>query len=305
MFSRRHPFLFFVLISLSIIAASSIVISLIVLTAIKSSTRTEISDSGEKIGVIDIKGYIGDSREIIRDIRHYRENTSIKAIVLRIDSPGGAVGPSQEINREIQKTIPVKKVVASLGSVAASGGYYIAAAASDIMADPGTITGSIGVIMGFTDIHDLLQKIGVTPVVIKSGEYKDVGSPLRSMTTPEKALLQNFTDQVHRQFIDAVAKGRHLDYNKVAAIADGRILTGENAMQLGLVDRLGNLEDAIEWAGQLGGIHGKIKTVYARDKKFSFLKKLLESSLHDIAGQLSAHRLFAGYVLGGIPLGGN
>ncbi len=305
MFSRRHPFLFFVLVFTSITAVASVAIAVIVLTGIRASTQTEIADTGERVGVIDIKGYIGETREIIRHIRHYRDNSHIKAIVLRIDSPGGAVGPSQEINREIQKTIPVKKVVASLGSVAASGGYYIAAAANGIMANPGTITGSIGVIMGFTDVHDLLQKIGIVPIVIKSGQYKDVGSPVRPMTASEKNLLQDFSDQVHRQFIAAVASGRHVAYDKVAAIADGRILTGENAMQLGLVDRLGNLQDAIEWAGQLGGIHGKVKAVYARDKRFTFLKKLAESSLHDIISQLSVHRLFAGYVLQGIPEGEN
>ncbi len=298
MFSRRHPYLHFLLIFSSIVSVSAIVISLIVLTGIKYSTQNDnISDAEEKVGVIEVKGYIADPQETIQDIRKYREDKSIKAIVIRIDSPGGGVGPSQEISREIQRTLQDKKVIASLGAVAASGGYYIASAASGIVANPGTITGSIGVIMGFTDIQGLLQKIGVTPVVVKSGEYKDIGSPVRTMTDSERNLLQTFSDQVHRQFITAIAEGRHLEYEKVATVADGRILTGENAHELGLVDRLGNLEDAIAWAGEMGGITGKVSAVYAKDKKHTFIKRLAESSLHEIMSQLSAYHLFAGYVL--------
>jgi len=281
----------------SIVSVSAIVISLIIVMGIKYSTQDDISDAEEKVGVVEVKGYIADPQETIQDIRRYREDKSIKAIVLRIDSPGGGVGPSQEISREIQRTLQDKKVIASLGAVAASGGYYIASAASSIVANPGTITGSIGVIMGFTDIQGLLQKIGVTPVVVKSGEYKDIGSPVRTMTDSERTLLQTFSDQVHRQFITAIAEGRHLEYEKVASVADGRILTGENAHELGLVDRLGNLEDAIAWAGEMGGITGKVSAVYAKDKKHTFIKRLAESSLHEIMSQLSAYRLFAGYVL--------
>lgn len=299
MFSRRHPYLHFLLIFSSIVSVSAIVISLIVLAGIKYSTQNDVdvSDAEEKVGVIDVKGLISDPQETIQDIRRYRENKSIKAIVLRVDSPGGGVGPSQEISREIQRTAKDKKVIASLGAVAASGGYYIAAAASGIVANPGTMTGSIGVIMGYADIQELLQKIGVSPVVVKSGKYKDIGSPVRAMTEPERAILQTFSDQVHRQFISAIAEGRHLEFEKVASVADGRIFSGETALELGLVDRLGNLEDAIAWAGEMGGITGKVSAVYAKDKKLTFIKRLAESSLHDILSQLSAYHLFAGYVL--------
>ena len=297
MFSRRHPYLHFMLFFSSIVSVSAIVISLIVVMGIKYSTQDDISDAEEKVGIVEVKGYIADTQDTIQDIRRYREDKSVKAIVIRIDSPGGGVGPSQEISREIQRTLQDKKVIASLGAVAASGGYYIASAASGIVANPGTITGSIGVIMGFTDIQGLLQKIGVTPVVVKSGEYKDIGSPVRTMTDTERTLLQTFSDQVHRQFITAIAEGRHIEHEKVASVADGRILTGENAHELGLVDRLGNLEDAIAWAGEMGGITGKVSAVYAKDKKYTFIKRLAESSLHEIMSQLSAYRLFAGYVL--------
>ncbi len=297
MFSRRHPYLHFLLIFSSIAAVSAIAISLIVMMGIKYSTQNDdISGVEEKVGVVEVKGFIADPHDVIQDIRRYREDNSIKAIVLRIDSPGGGVGPSQEIFREVQKTLQEKIIIASLGAVAASGGYYIAAAASGIVANPGTLTGSIGVIMGFTDFQVLLQKIGITPVVIKSGQYKDIGSPVRSMTDSEKTILQTFSDQVHRQFIGAIAEGRQLEFEKVASVADGRIMSGENALELRLVDRLGNLEDAIEWAGQLGGITGKVSAVYTRDKKYSFIRRLAESSLHEIMSQLSAYHLFAGYV---------
>lgn len=297
MFSRRHPYLYFLLTFSSIVSISFIVISLIVLIGVKSATRTDILDAKEKVGVVELKGFIGDPLEIINDIREYRVDSTVKAIVLRIDSPGGGVGASQEIFREVQRTLSEKTVVASLGAVAASGGYYVAAAAKGIVANPGTLTGSIGVVMGFTDIQELLQKIGVTPVVIKSGEFKDIGSPLRTMTNPEKAILQNFSDQVHKQFITAIAEGRGLEYEKVASIADGRLISGENALQLGLVDRLGNIEDAIEWAGQLGGISGKPAVVYSKDKKSTFIKRLTEASVQEITKSLSALRLFAGYVM--------
>ena len=151
--------------------------------------------------------------------------------------------------------------------------------------------------MGYTDIQGLLQKIGVAPVVIKSGLYKDIGSPVRTMTDTEKNILQTFTNQVHRQFITAVAEGRHLEYEKVASVADGRVLSGESAVELGLVDRLGNLEDAIQWAGQQGGITGKVSAVYTKDKKRSFIKRLAESSIHELLGVLSANQLLAGYVM--------
>ncbi len=298
MFSRRHPYLHFLLIFSAIVSVSAIAISLFIMMGIKYSAQDiDTSDAEEKVGVIEVKGLISDPQEIVQDIRRYREDSSIKAIVLRIDSPGGGVGPSQEITREIQRTLQEKKIVASLGAVAASGGYYIASAATGIVANPGTITGSIGVIMGYADIQELLQKIGITPIVIKSGQYKDTGSPVRPITDAEKAILQSFSDQVHRQFITAVAEGRHLEYEKVASVADGRILSGESALAVGLVDRLGNLEDAIAWAGQLGGITGKISAVYASERKHTFFRRLVESSLHEIVSQLSVYHLFAGYVL--------
>jgi len=186
--------------------------------------------------------------------------------------------------------------VASLGTMATSGGYYIAAAASGIVSNPGTVTGSIGVIMGFTNVQELLKKIGLLPVVVKSGTYKDTGSPHRKMTDKERELLQGFVDGIHRQFVEAVSQGRNIDSSQVAKIADGRILSGESAKEVGLVDRLGNFQDAIEWAAKLGGIKGKITTVFAVEKKFSIWKYLTESSLKTILNRAVEPTFFGGYL---------
>jgi protease-4 len=282
MFARRHPYLFFLLISSSIFTVFVFGVMAMVMWIGRSSD----SFDGEAVGVVEIEGAIADARETIENIRQFREDDDIKAIVVRIDSPGGAVGPSQEIYREIRKTIGKKKVVASMGAVAASGGYYIACAADGIMANPGTITGSIGVIMGYTNFEKLLDKIGMVPVIIKSGPYKDTGSPTREMRDDERELLQTIISSIHQQFITAIAEGRKMDRAQVEASADGRVFTGEDAKTRGLVDRLGNFEDALAWAGELGGIAGDVVPVYARDKKLSFLRYLMSASISDLMAKV-------------------
>lgn len=292
MFSRRHPYLFFLLTFTSIVAVAMIGMSLLFVLGKQASDF----EFGEKVGIIEVNGIIADAKNVIQNLKHFREDNSIKAIVIRIDSPGGAVGPSQEIFREIRKTSNKKKVIASMGAIAASGGYYVAAGTDGIVANPGTITGSIGVIMGFTNYQELLQKIGLVPVVIKSGEFKDIGSPVREMTAKEKTILKDFAKKIHRQFITDIVEGRKMDQDKVESLADGRIFTGEESKDLGLVDRLGNLEDAIEWAGRLGGIKGKISAVYAREKKFSLLKYLSELSSTEFSNRVFHPLLSAEYV---------
>jgi len=292
MFSRRHPYLFFILTFSSVVATAMIVMTLLFVTG----TRDSEFEFGEKVGILEINGIIADAKNAIHNLKRFREDSSVKAIVIRINSPGGAVGPSQEIFREIRKTSSSKKVVASMGSIAASGGYYIAAGADGIVANPGTITGSIGVIMGFTNYQELLRKIGLVPVVIKSGKYKDIGSPVRKMRPEEKKILQNFSRKIHNQFIKDIVDGRKMDQAKVEALADGRIFTGEESKELGLVDRLGNFEDAIEWAGRMGGIKGKISTVYAREKKFSLLKYIADSSAKALLNRIADSSLSADYL---------
>ena len=291
MFSRRHPYLFFLLASFAIFTA--LTLGVMAMAAWFGGASGDFG--GEAVGVVEIEGAIADARDAIENIRRFREDEDIKAIVIRIDSPGGAVGPSQEIYREIRKTVETKKVVASMGAVAASGGYYVACATDGIVANPGTITGSIGVIMGYTNFRQLLDKIGMVPVVIKSGPYKDTGSPTREMRDDEREILQAITSDIHEQFVTAIAEGRKMDRALVEQAADGRIFTGEDAKARGLVDRLGNFEDALEWAGVLGGIEGKVVPVYARDEKLSLLRYLMSSSLSDLMSKVIHPGIYAEY----------
>jgi protease-4 len=228
-----------------------------------------------KVGVVEVTGVISDAKATLNHLKKFRENDAIKAVVMRINSPGGAVGPSQEILAEINRTREKKKVVASLGTVAASGGYYIASGADVIMADPGTLTGSIGVIMNFTNVEKLTQKLGIDLYNLHAGKFKDVGSPTRPMTPVERDYIQKLLDNVHEQFIIDVARGRHMLVHQVREVADGRVFTGEMAKNLGLVDRLGNLFEAIDLAGQLGGVKGKVEAVYLPKEKLSLLGLLL------------------------------
>ena len=209
---------------------------------------------GAKVGVIEMTGVVTSASELIEDLRDFREDSAIKAIVLRIDSPGGSVAPSQEIHDAVKKTAEIKPVVISMGSVAASGGYYIAVAGQKIVANPGTMTGSIGVIMEFANYEELLKKIGWQNIVVKSGRFKDIGSPNRPMSAADRQLLQTMIDDVQSQFVDAVAQGRNLSPEQVKEVADGRIMTGRQALAAGLVDQLGGLETAIDLAADLAGI---------------------------------------------------
>ncbi|MDY0292479.1 MAG: signal peptide peptidase SppA [Desulfuromonadaceae bacterium] len=228
-----------------------------------------------KIGVIEVLGPITTSKQVVQDLKTFERDESIKAIVLRVDSPGGGVGPSQEIYAAI-KALKNKPVVVSMGSVAASGGYYIAAPAAHVFANPGTITGSIGVIMEFPDIANLLEKIGLNRRVIKSGQFKDIGSPVREMTTAEQELLQSLIDDVYLQFVEAVSSGRNMDIDAVKALADGRIFSGRQAKEFGLVDELGGLQAAIEYSARRVGIVGEPKVVYPKPEPISLLDLLLK-----------------------------
>jgi protease-4 len=291
MFSRRHPYLYFVLVFMALFSG----LTLGVMAMAAWMGRASDDFDGEAVGVVEIEGAIADARDTIEHIRRFREDEDIKAIVVRIDSPGGAVGPSQEIYREIRKTVGTKKVVASMGAVAASGGYYVACATDGIVANPGTITGSIGVIMGYTNFRQLLDKIGMVPVVIKSGPYKDTGSPTREMRDDERQILQSINSGIHEQFVTAIVEARQMDRARVEQAADGRIFTGEDAKSRGLVDRLGNFEDALEWAGELGGIDGAVVPVYARDKKLSLLRYLMSSSVSKLMSTLIHPGIYADY----------
>ena len=236
------------------------------------------SPSGE-IALVRIQGMLMDSQNIVRQLSNYRHNPNVRGIVLRIDSPGGAVAPAQEIYNEIMKLKADHKMVyASMGTVAASGGYYIACAANYVLANPGTLTGSIAAVMAFSNFEELTDKIGVKPIIIKSGKYKDVGSPLRGMKPEERKLLQSVVDDVHQQFVQAVAKGRGLPVSEVNEIADGRIMTGQQALTLKLVDEMGGLEKTIELLAKKIGVEGRPKVIEEKEKT-PFFDWLLQSSL--------------------------
>ena len=233
---------------------------------------------GPKVAVVEIEGIIVDGAAAVRELREHADNPSIKAVVLRINSPGGVVAPTQEIFAAIQRARKAgKPVVASLGAVAASGGYYVAVAADRIYANPGTLTGSIGVVMQLANLEGLLKKVGVDYVVVKAGAYKDVGNFARTMSPEERKMLQALLDDVYSQFVEAVSEGRGLEKKDVLAFAEGRIYSGQQALALKMVDELGGFEEAVEAAGKLANISGRPKLVYPR-KKFSF-RDLVESRL--------------------------
>ncbi len=249
-----------------------------------SRSSSKLSVVGQnKVALVKLEGVLLSSEHIVEELNDYADDSSVKAIVLRVDSPGGGVVPSQEIYNAVKHARQEgKKVVVSMGSVAASGGYYVAAAADLIVANPGTMTGSIGVKMEFANIEKLLEKIGVKGMVVKSGEYKDVGSPFREMTEKERLLLQGVIDDVQTQFVMAVVEGRKLSEAEVRAIADGRIFTGQQALRLKLVDQLGDLEYSIRAAASLAGIKGK-PSVIKKEKKMPFFDYLKEETATWIA----------------------
>jgi len=261
-----------------IIAAVALLLgtlSIIVVRTLDPSSRLSF---GKKIGVITINGAILTTQPTVSDIIKFRKDKGIKAIIVRIDSPGGGVVPSQEIYEELQKTRKGKKIIVSMGSVAASGGFYIAAAADRIVANPGTIVGSIGVIMEFVRLEELLKKIGVSIDVLKSGEFKDMGSPQRKLTEREKEILNQLITDTQQQFVRAVAKGRHLSKEEVEKIADGRVFSGERAKALGLVDALGNFQDAVELAKKMTGIKGDVTLVYPSKRGTHFWDLIFDSA---------------------------
>jgi len=244
--------------------------------------------SKEGVGLVEVKGMILDSKDTIRQLRHFLKQDGIKAVVLRVDSPGGIVAPSQEIFEEVRKFAAKKKIIVSMGSLAASGGYYISAPATIIYANPGTITASIGVILKLSNIEALMDKLGIKSYTLKTGKYKDSGSPLREFSPEDRAMLQSVIDNTHEQFIRAVAEGRKLPIEEVRKIADGRILSGEQAKGLKLVDRLGTLQDAIEEAGKLAGIKGEPEVILPPKKKLNYFDILADGMEEKFEGTLQS-----------------
>jgi len=268
-----------ILIGISLFFAIFLLFCIAIFAVVNLTSNTSSFTLGPKIGMIQVVGTIESSEKIVKEIIRFRKADAIKAIVVRVDSPGGGVGPSQEIYEEIKVTASAKPVIISMGSVAASGGYYISAPATRIFANPGTITGSIGVIMGFTQYKTLLDKIGLSKFVIKSGAHKDIGSAVREMTDEERGLLQAMIDDVHDQFVTAIAEGRSLDPDKVRKLADGRLFSGRQALKAGLVDELGTLQNAIATAASLAHIDGEPNLVYPESDSPHLWDYLIEETV--------------------------
>jgi len=253
-----------------------------------ASTWTDLFSYGNKIGVIKLEGTIMDSDDVLKQLRKFAKKTSVRAIVIRINSPGGSVAPAQEIYREIVKTRKKKPVVASMETVAASAAYYIASSTDRIVSSNGTITGSIGVIMMLADLHKVIEKLGVNVNIIKAGKYKDIGTGVRPLSDEERSILETFAAEIHEQFISDVEAGRKgkIDKEKLKSISDGRFFTGQKAKEMGLVDDIGNFYDAVKIAADLGHIKTEPELVYPKKKWESYLELLMESTSGMFSGVL-------------------
>ncbi len=270
---------------------------MLIISALTNGMENEnLAVKKDSIGVINLNGVITGSKDFIEQLDKYRDNGNIKAIVIKINSPGGAVVPSQEIYREILKIRKKKKVYAYMQSVAASGAYYIASACNKIIANPGTITGSIGVIIEFTNFDKLFNKLGIKAIVVKSGKYKDVGNPFRPITEDDRKLLQNVINSIYNQFVSDVAKARNIPIEQLKKIADGRIFTGTQALKLKLIDGLGNFSDLVTLIKKEVKFKEKPHLVYPEEKK-SFIDKLLTSSEQTIIKSIINNLITVNYKL--------
>jgi len=271
-------------------------ISLLFSSIVSRSPKGDIFSKKEGVGIIELKGLIVSSEKVLKNLTSFRNNPNIKSIILRIESPGGSVGAAQEIFQDVKRTNKVKPVVASMGSMGASGGYYAALGAEKIIANPGTMTGSIGVIVKFPNLEGLFDKIGYKSEVIKSGAMKDVGASNRPINDQERALMQGLIDNVFNQFVQAVAESRDMPEETVRELADGRIFSGEQAFEAGLIDDLGNFTDAVTMAAELGGLDPKQpKLIYPREERRFSLLSLLTSN-HDqsiLEGFMSAYPILS------------
>lgn len=284
-FRQKHPILLGLFILTGIFFLFLGGISLLISSLISHSSKTDLFSKKEGVGIVELKGLIVSSESVLKHLTEFRNDPNVKSIVLRIESPGGAVGAAQEIYQEIDRTNAVKPVVASMGSMGASGGYYAALGANIIMANPGTMTGSIGVIVKFPNLEGLFEKIGYKSEVIKSGPLKDTGASNRPLTEDERNVMQGLIDNVYSQFVRDIAAARSLPAETILELADGRIYSGEQAVELGLIDQLGNFTDAITIAAEMGDLDTEEPLlIYPKsERKFSLLNLLTnaEQSLVD------------------------
>jgi protease-4 len=279
---RKHP----VILGMFLLIVLTVVLYIFFYGIGARTGKTKSFSLNDKIGVVSVNGIITDSREIIEQLEDFGKDDSIVAVVLRIDSPGGGVAASQEIYDAVVELKKHKKVVASMGSVAASGGLLIACGADKIVANPGTITGSISAIMQFANVEELLKKIGLKSSAIKSGKYKDIGSPLREMTPEERKIIQDLVDDIYNQFVNVIVHDRKIPRERVINIADGRVFSGRRAQEYGLVDYLGNMGSAAKLASHLAGKGGKYDLVYPPPKRSSIFDYVFESAANQLTRSL-------------------
>ncbi|MCK5826358.1 MAG: signal peptide peptidase SppA [Desulfuromusa sp.] len=277
---KKRPFL---MASLTI-AGVFIFFLLVVFTSGIFRNGSVIVSISDKIGILEVEGPIADATLLLAQIKEFRDQDNIKAVVARIDSPGGGVAPSQEIYAELKLLAAEKTLVVSIGSVAASGGYYLAVAAERIFANPGSLTGSIGVIMSFPNYRELMGKVGVQTEVVKSGRFKDIGSATRPFTAADRILLQGVIDDVHQQFVEAVSDGRHMPVDRLQPFVDGRVFTGRQAKEIGLIDELGTLNDAIKYAAKVAGIDEDSDLVYPEPEKTNMIERYLQGAVSRYLG---------------------
>lgn len=267
------------LLSLAVVTFLGVtVIALVIaaIVAVRGGDGGALALGSGRIALVEVEGVISDDRKVLDDIARFRKDGSVKGYVVAINSPGGVVGPSQSIYEELRRLRREgKPVVASIGGIGASGGYYVALGADTIYALPGSLTGSIGVIMEFPDASGLMKKVGLGWNVVKSAEHKDVGSPFRPMTPGDSAVLDSLISDVYGQFVEVVARERHLAAERVRPLADGRVLTGRQALKSGLIDRTGNLRDALATAGRMAGLGSDPRVVKPPRERFSLLDVLL------------------------------
>lgn len=277
---------------------STIIIVMIILILMMVNRNTSahqydgvsLSIKGDKIAVIELNGPIYSSRNIVRQFKRYGDNKSIKAILFRIESPGGGISPSQEIYEAVKRVRDQgKPVIASMGAVAASGGYLVALGADTIMANPGTTTGSIGVILEVTNLRELFQKVGIKFEVIKTGKFKDTGSPHRDLTEDDRRFLQSYVDDAFDQFLDVVAKERNMKKWQVKQLADGRVFTGRQAQELGLIDLLGDYKAAVDLAAKMAHIEGEPSLVREYQRRRSVYDLFFEEITKVIQGMQGSH----------------
>jgi protease-4 len=275
--TRKRFNLLFWLISGGGVFLFFIICLLAIASYFTNDTSGSLSFSGNQVASLELEGIIADSSDFLDQLKDYGNRSGVKSVVIRINSPGGGVAASQEIYEAIKKfrSETDKKVVVSMSSVAASGGYYIACGADKIFANPGTVTGSIGVIAEWYNYGDLLRWAKMQNVVIKSGDFKDAGSATRPLTDEERAYFQSLIGDMYDQFVAAVAESRNLQKDQVSKLADGRVYTGQQALKYGLVDELGTLQDAIDAAAKMGGIDGSPVILKPAKRRLSLLDFLL------------------------------